>query len=119
MANRQTSLDDFLYDLLCFIEEKITEARADPASQFAAIEEAACAIPLMRQRLRENEVRWAQFVLVLGVKIETDWCRAGGGISRRSDFFVGQGRRARFTSERKLLHCSALVGADSIPRTCS
>jgi hypothetical protein len=73
MANRQTNLDDFLYDLVCFIEEKLTEALADPASQFAAIKEAACAIPLMRQRLGENELRWAQFVLVLGVKIETDW----------------------------------------------
>jgi hypothetical protein len=73
MSNRQTNLDDFLHDMVCFIEEKVTEALADPASQFAAIEEAACAIPLMRQRLGENEVRWAQFVLVLDVKIETGW----------------------------------------------
>lgn len=75
MADHQTNLDDFLLDLLGFIEEKIAEALADPASQFAAIEEAACAIPLMRRRLGENDVRWAQFVLVLGHRIETDWWR--------------------------------------------
>jgi hypothetical protein len=72
-SGRQTDLGDFLLDILDFIEEKINEALSHPASQFAAIGEAAGAIPLIRDRLREDEVKWTQFVLVLGTKIETDW----------------------------------------------
>jgi hypothetical protein len=69
----RTNLDEFLWDLLAFIEEKINEALNDPESQFAAITEAGGAIPVMRSRLTESNYRWTTFVLVLGTKIERDY----------------------------------------------
>jgi hypothetical protein len=72
---RRTALPDFLSDLLDFIDEKMAEAVADPRSQLAAIEEAACAMPMIRDRLGEDEVMWTKFVLVLGIKIERAYWR--------------------------------------------
>jgi hypothetical protein len=74
---RRTALTDFLFDLLDFVEEKINEAVADPMSRAWAIEEAACAMPVMFDRLSEDEGIGLRFVLVLGNKIEKrywpDW----------------------------------------------
>ena len=67
---RITPLVYFLDDLLTFVEEKISEAVNDPASQFAATQEAAGAMPVISDRLREDDVLWTKFVLVLGTKIE-------------------------------------------------
>lgn len=66
----QTALVDFLDDLLTFVEEKIAEAIADPASQLAATQEAAGAMPVINDRLREDNVIWLKFDLVLGVRME-------------------------------------------------
>jgi hypothetical protein len=63
-TTRRTELAPFLLDLLDFMEEKIQEALADEASQAGAISEAAGALPLMRDRLREDDVMKAQFMLV-------------------------------------------------------
>jgi hypothetical protein len=61
---RRTELAPFLLDLLDFMEEKIQEALADEASQAGAISEAAGALPLLRDRLREDDAMKAQFILV-------------------------------------------------------
>jgi hypothetical protein len=65
-----TALVAALLDLLDFVDEKVREALDDPASQLAAATEAGCAMPLMLERLHEDEVIGATFVLVLGTKLE-------------------------------------------------
>ncbi len=62
--HRHTEFVPFVLDLLDFIEEKIREAIADDASRTGAVSEAAGALPLLRDRLRENETAQAQFMLV-------------------------------------------------------
>jgi hypothetical protein len=68
------------------MQEKIDEAIAGPASQLAAIEEAACSVPVMHDRLGEDDVIWTNFVLVLGVRIERphwrDWWTAFSEMER-------------------------------------
>ncbi|MHC2576540.1 hypothetical protein ACVI1J_001750 [Bradyrhizobium diazoefficiens] len=73
MTPRRTELAAFILDLMDFIEEKIEEAVTDETSQAAAIGEAAGAIPVLRDRLCENEVVQANFILVLGNVIERRW----------------------------------------------
>ncbi len=63
-TTRRSELAPFLLDLLDFMEEKIQEAVANEVSQAGAIAEAAGALPLLRDRLREDETRKAQFMLV-------------------------------------------------------
>lgn len=69
-SRRRTEFAAFVLDLMDFIEEKIGEAMDNESSRAAAIAEAAGAIPLLRDRLRENEVAQANFILVLGAMIE-------------------------------------------------
>jgi hypothetical protein len=66
----RTPLTESLLDLLDFVEERLREALDDPASQLAAATEAGCAMPVIWQRLHEDEVIGANFVLVLGAKLE-------------------------------------------------
>jgi hypothetical protein len=61
---RRTELAPFLLDLLDFMGEKIQEAVADEASRVGAVSEAAGVLPLLRDRLREDETKKAQFMLV-------------------------------------------------------
>jgi hypothetical protein len=56
-----------------FIEEQIQEAMENEPSRVAAIGEAAGAIPVLRDRLRQNEYVQANFILVLGNMIEQRW----------------------------------------------
>jgi hypothetical protein len=56
-----------------FIEEKIMEAMENEPPRFAANGESAGAIPVPRDRLRENEFVQANFILVLGNAIEQRW----------------------------------------------
>jgi hypothetical protein len=70
---RRTDFTDFVLDLLDFMEEKIREAIDDESSRPAAIGEAAGAVPVLRDRLREDEVANAQFILALGNMIEERW----------------------------------------------
>jgi hypothetical protein len=63
-SHRHTEFVPFVLDLLDFVEEKIGEAVADEASRPGAVGEAAGALPLLHDRLRENEVVQAQFILV-------------------------------------------------------
>ena len=51
------------------MEEKIRESVDDEASRAGAITEAAGAVPLIRDRLRENEVAQAQFMLVFDAQM--------------------------------------------------
>ena|ERR1700738_1243210 len=75
LSKRRTDLVDTLLDLLDFVEERIREAIDDPAARLAAITEAGCAIPLLRDRLCEDDLKWSTFVLVMGSKIEKQYWR--------------------------------------------
>jgi hypothetical protein len=68
-SNRRTDFTDFVLDLLDFMEEKIREAIDDEASRAGAIAEATGAVPLLRDRLTENEVVQAQFMLVFDAQM--------------------------------------------------
>jgi len=76
-SNRRTEFSPFVLDLLDFVEEKIREAVDDEASREGALGEAAGVVPLLRDRLRENEVAQAQFMLVFGSQLHephaTQW----------------------------------------------
>jgi hypothetical protein len=61
---RRTEFMFSILDLIDFIDEKICEAIADESLRAAAVSEAAGALPLLRVRLREDEVVQAQFILV-------------------------------------------------------
>src|SRR5260370_874916 len=69
-SNRRTDFAPFVLDVLDFMEEKIREALDDKISRPAAVGEAAGAVPLLRDRLTENEVVQANFILALGVMFE-------------------------------------------------
>jgi hypothetical protein len=73
MTRRSTEFAAFVLDLLDFIEEKIGEAIENEPSRVAAIGEAAGAIPVLRDRLREDEVVGTHFILALGNMIEERW----------------------------------------------
>lgn len=74
---RRTEFAAFVSDLLDFIEEKIREAIESEPSRPAALAEAAGAVAPLRDRLRENDVVNASFILVLGNMAEAryadDW----------------------------------------------
>jgi len=72
-SRRRTEFATFVLDLMDFVEEKIGEAMDNEPSRAAAIGEAAGAVPVLRDRLRENEVVQANFILVLGNMIEERW----------------------------------------------
>jgi hypothetical protein len=63
-STRHTEFAPFVLDLLDFMEEKLREAIAIEASRAGAVSEAASALPLLRDRLRENEDVQATFILV-------------------------------------------------------
>ncbi len=72
-SKRRTDFTAFVLDLTDFIEERIREALDDEASRAAAITEAGGAVPVLRDRLRENDVLTTQFVLGLGNMFEGRW----------------------------------------------
>jgi hypothetical protein len=55
------------------MDEKIREAFADEDSRAGAVSEAAGALPLLRDRLREDETAKAQFMLVFGEYNTVEW----------------------------------------------
>jgi hypothetical protein len=63
-SHRHTEFTPFVLDLLDFFEEKLREAIADEACQAGAVSEAGGALPLLRDRLRDNEDVQATFILV-------------------------------------------------------
>jgi hypothetical protein len=65
MTTWRTDFTSFILDLLDFMEGKIAEALATEDSRRAAISEAADAIPVLRERVRENDTVNAHFVLAL------------------------------------------------------
>jgi hypothetical protein len=67
---RRAQFAPFVLDLLDFIGEKIVEAMETETSRVAAIGEAAGGVPVLRDRLRENEVVQANFILLLDVIFE-------------------------------------------------
>lgn len=81
-SRRRTEFAAFVLDLLDFIEEKIQESLDDEASRAAAVGEAAGAVPVLRDRLRENDVVSAQFVLALANIIEPRWAAEGTALPR-------------------------------------
>jgi hypothetical protein len=78
-STRHTEFAPFVLDLLDFMEEKLREAIADDPSQADAVSEAAGVLPLLRDRLRENEEVQATFILVF-----SDYLCARGGSFRSS-----------------------------------
>jgi hypothetical protein len=66
-SNRRTEFASFVLDLLDFMEEKIREARDDESSRPAAIGEAGGAVPVLRDRLSEDEDMLTRFMLVFDV----------------------------------------------------
>ncbi|MCC8950410.1 hypothetical protein H8A97_36405 [Bradyrhizobium sp. Arg62] len=76
-SRRRTEFAAFVLDLLNFIEEKIGEAMDNEPSQAAALGEAAGAIPVLRDRLRDNDEMNAHCILALGNTLEAryagDW----------------------------------------------
>ena len=86
-SRRRTEFAAFVLDLLDFTEEKIGEAMDDESSRAAAIGEAAGAIPVLRDRLRENDEVNAHFILALGNTIEAryaaDWWSDFARMDRR------------------------------------
>lgn len=84
-TRRRTEFAAFVLDLLDFIEERIAEAIADESSRAAAVGEAAGAVPVVRDRLRENDVVDANFILVLGNAIEERWASRWWGDFARMD----------------------------------
>lgn len=61
----QTGLAAYLLDLLQFMDERIAEARDNPASRPAALTEAAAVTPIIEQRLRrDDQTVLTQFMLV-------------------------------------------------------
>jgi hypothetical protein len=68
------------------MEEKIREALDDESSRPAAGSEAAGAVPLLRNRLREDEVALTQFMLVFDVQLfephATPWWREFAKMNR-------------------------------------
>ncbi len=73
MTTWRTEFTAFVLDLLDFVEEKIGEALETEDSRRAALSEAAGAIPVLRERLRENDVVNAHFILALHNMIEERW----------------------------------------------
>ncbi|MEY9123811.1 hypothetical protein [Bradyrhizobium yuanmingense] len=81
MTTRRTEFAAFVLDLMDFIEEKIAEALADEDSRAGAIAEGGT-VPVLRDRLRENEKVQASFVLVASDKLRTAGERAvAGGVA--------------------------------------
>jgi hypothetical protein len=61
----RTDLTEYLLDLLDFVEEKIKEAKNDPASRVGALSEAMGALPIMKDRLyHEDQVVLTQLLLI-------------------------------------------------------
>src|ERR1700738_4484779 len=76
---RRTEFAAFILALLDCMEGKVAEAMKTETSRVAAVAEAAGAIPLLRERLRDNEVVQANFILALGNMIEERWPREWWG----------------------------------------
>ncbi|MDA9420976.1 hypothetical protein [Bradyrhizobium sp. CCBAU 53380] len=66
MTPRRTEFAVFILEILDFMEEKIREAHADENSRIAALGEAAGAVPVLRDRLREDELVQTKFIMVFG-----------------------------------------------------
>jgi hypothetical protein len=69
MASRRTDFTDFVLDILDFMEEKLREAIDDESARRAAISEATGAVPLLRDRLREDELTLTRFMMVFDVQL--------------------------------------------------
>ena len=63
-STRHTEFAPFILDLVDLMDERIREAVADESSRAGAIGEAAGVAPLLCNRLREDEPKQAQFMLV-------------------------------------------------------
>lgn len=93
MSKWRTEWITFQWDLLDFMEGKIQEAVSQPASQFAAVTEAAGALPLVKERLLEPEraAQWAQVVLFASDKVEGPaWWEALAKVDRETFLATAQ-----------------------------
>jgi hypothetical protein len=62
----RTDLAEYLLDLLDFVEEKIEEAKNDPASRAGALSEAMGALPIMKDRLYHEDQEVLTQLLLTG-----------------------------------------------------
>ncbi|MPZ59558.1 MAG: hypothetical protein GEU91_24400 [Rhizobiales bacterium] len=68
----RTAIREFSLDLLDFMQERLQECLADPASCRAALSDASCAFRILRRRLRaEAKDRFTQLVLVYDGDLES------------------------------------------------
>jgi hypothetical protein len=105
--NYRTALADALLDLLDFVDEKLREALDDCTSQLAAATEAGCAMPVIMDRLAEDDAIGLNFLLVLGTTLERQHWREWWddfANSERDEFCRGaEDLRQRIEALRKVL----------------
>jgi hypothetical protein len=68
-STRRTELASFVLDLVDFVEEKLREGLADESLRAAAVSEASGAVPLLRDRLREDDAMKTNFMLLLDSQV--------------------------------------------------
>ena len=95
-SDRRTDFAAFVLDLLDFMEENSSAKPSTTESRAGAIAEAAGAVPLLRDRLTENEVVQTGFMLVLDVELFEPHAAAWWADFGRMD-------RAEFENEARLL----------------
>lgn len=112
-TTRHTERAPFLLDLLDFMEEKIREGVADEASRAAAVSEAASAVPLLRDRSREDDETTAGFLLVFDEGIygpyAANWWAALGRMER-PEF---EEQAARLIGPDKIFAMLRVIAADA------
>jgi hypothetical protein len=114
-TTRRTERVPFLLDLLDFMEEKIREAMADETSRVAAVSEAAGAVPLLRDRSREDDNTTAGFLLVFDEGIygrdAANWWTALGRMKRPE--FEEQAARLVGPEPDKIFTVLRVIAADA------
>lgn len=78
----RTDAMDCVYDLFSFIEEQIRLAESNPADQFAAINAAGGAIPIIQKRLESGEFDLLRTQLELLFGGLVSWQRELGAMDR-------------------------------------
>ena len=64
-SKRHTEFMSFILDLIDFMEARIREGLDDEGARAKAVNDAASVVPLLRDRLSDNETAQAQAILLL------------------------------------------------------
>jgi hypothetical protein len=112
-SSRRTAFAPFVLDLVDFMDEKIREAITDEGSRVAAVAEAAGALPLLRDRLRENEVAKAQFMLVFDEYLYEPYATQWWADFARMDRSSFEEQAARLVGPDKIFAVLRVIAADA------